>query len=49
MIEMVRGDGTQYGPEVGIQPLRKQPSGHSSWIIRWMRVVLIVIRIHTII
>ena len=31
---MVRGAGTQYGPEAGIQPLRKQPSGHSSWILR---------------
>jgi hypothetical protein len=45
---MVRGDGTQYGPEVETQPLRKQPSGHSSWIIRWMSIVLIAIRIHTI-
>ena len=31
---MVRGAGTQYGPEVRRQPLRKQPSGHSSWILR---------------
>ena len=45
---MEAGDGTQYGPEVGIQPLRKRASGHSSWIIRWMSIVLIATRIHTI-
>ena len=45
---MDRGAGTQYGPEVETQPLRKQPSGHSSWIIRWMSIVLIATRIHTI-
>jgi len=45
---MEAGDGTQYGPEVGSQPLRKRASGHSSWVFRWMSIVLIATRIHTI-
>ena len=45
---MEAGDGTQCGPEVGNQLLRKRASGHSSWIIRWMSIVLIATRIHTI-